>query len=305
MKNVINFYYQINIENIHLANGIYYFTYQNTSYEFVPYDKNPQNLIPIYQLNQALSTRGSYYDEIILTKEHTPYVFVDQKCFCLLKKSPVVNDRMSFYDITFREIPVTESMKSLIRFPWDSFWIQKLDYLENILNHQDKTSQNVLSTFLYYMGLAENAIQYVHSISSKIERTKEDKLVVSHHRIDARGSVKDLYSPLNLVLDYKARDVAEYLKSLFFYNEYDLGEIEEYIVGLNFSNFEYALLFGRLLYPSFFFDICDEFLQEKIDEKQIILLGERREEYRIYLKEIYYMIRKKVYIEEVRWILRN
>ena len=29
MKNVINYYYQMNIENIHLVEGVYYFTYKN------------------------------------------------------------------------------------------------------------------------------------------------------------------------------------------------------------------------------------------------------------------------------------
>ncbi len=305
MKNVINFYYHMNIENIHFVNGLYYFTYQNVSYEFVTFTKNSQILFPIYQLNQVLIQQNSYYDKIVLTKDQLPYIFVDQKCFCLLQKSPLVNDVMSFYDLSFQPISILENMKSLIRFPWDVFWIQKLDYLEDVLNHLEKTSQPVLSIFLYYMGMTENAIQYIHSTIQNIPKTHQDRLVVCHHRIDSKGSVQELYMPLSLVLDYPARDVAEYLKSLFYYNEYDIAEVEEYILGLHFTKFGYSLLFARMLYPSFFFDVCDRVFQGEGEEKEILALGERREEYRIYLKEIYYIIRKKSYLEEVRWILRN
>lgn len=305
MKNVINFYYQMNIENIHLVKGIYYCTYQNDSYLFVPFYKNIQNLPHLYQLNQRLIGTNPYYYQIMLTRDKTPYVFIDQVCYCLLKASRVVHDEMSFFDLPLDSILVDSTVEPLIRFSWRDFWIQKLDYYEELLLHLENTSRKILPIFLYYMGMAENAIQYIYSVTEKITKTRKDKLVVCHHRVDAKWSVANLYFPLDLVIDYPARDISEYLKSLFYYNDYDLKEIEEYLLNLDFSDFGYSLLFGRMLYPSFFFDTCDRVFQGSLKENELFLLGERREEYRIFLKEIYYIIRKRVYLEEVRWILRN
>jgi len=305
MKNIINFYYQMNIENIHLTRGVYYFTYREDSYMFVPFYKNVQTLLNLYHLNQKLIQISPYYYQLILNKENLPYIYIDQKCYCLLKCSRVVQDTMSFYDLPLEHVSIDRSIEPLIRFPWTHLWMQRLDYLENILIHVEKTSQNILPIFFYYMGLAENAIQYVQMTVSNIKKDRQDVFVVCHHRIDVKNSVASLYMPLDLVLDYPARDIAEYLKSLFFYNEYDISEVEEYLMSLDFGEFGYSLLYGRMLYPSFFFDLCDEVFSEKRDRKEIIRIGERMEEYRIFLKEIYYIIRKKVYLEEVRWILRD
>lgn len=305
MRNVINYYYQMNVYNIHLVHGIYYFTSQNDSYLFVPYDKNIEFFPAIYALNQELIRINPYYYEIILNIEGLPYIYVNQKCYCLLKSSSVIHDSMSFYDLPLTRVSVSSKFSSLIRFPWTSFWMKKLDYFEEVLEHFDKELQQLLPIFLYYMGLGENAISYIQYVLDSVSKERQDELVVSHHRIDVHMSVSELYNPLNLVLDYPARDVSEYLKSLFYSNEYDFTVIEEYIHSLNFSTFGYSLLFGRMLYPSFFFDICDAVSQERAELEKILVLGERREEYQLYLKEIYYIIRKKADIEEVRWILRN
>ena len=104
MKNIINFYYQINTSNIHLVKGIYYFTFQNESYMFVPFFKNVQNLSYLYRLNQKLLEKNSYYDQMILTKDKMPYLFVDGTCYCLLKCSRVVHDEMSFFDLPLDSI---------------------------------------------------------------------------------------------------------------------------------------------------------------------------------------------------------
>lgn len=305
MKNVINFYYQINIENIHLTEGIYYFTYQNNNYQFIKTDRDPYALQNFYFFNQKIITNYPYYYEIVLTKDRLPYLIIDQNVYCLIKESHLINDCMSFYDIRNDEIQVDKSLQLFMRFPWISAWMERIDYIENILKHMETKTRNLLPIFYYFLGLGENAIQYVLHTVEDIRPEKQDKMCIAHHRISAKDSVSSLYFPLSLVIDHPARDIAEYLKSLFIENDYDMNEIEEYIESLNFSTYGFSLLFGRMLYPSFFFDLWDDIYLGRKQKKELLLLGERKEEYRIFLKEIYYLIRKKTPIEEIRWITRN
>jgi len=123
MKNIINYYYQINIENIHLSKGIYYFTYMNNNYMFIPYTKDYMFLNYLYILNQIILKNNIYYHEIILNKDKLPYLFIDGKCYCLIKESNKINDRINFYDITFQKIKIDNNLKRLIRFPWTSLWL--------------------------------------------------------------------------------------------------------------------------------------------------------------------------------------
>lgn len=305
MKNVINYYYQMNIENIHLIDGVYYFTYRNENYQLESTEKDIQTIQNLYILNEKIKRTNPYYYEIILTKDGFPYLILDQKIYCLMKKSNVINDRMSFYDIRMEPINYEVRLQPLIRFPWNRTWIKRIDYMENILNHLESKLEKLFPTFYYFLGLGENAIQYVSYTLEELKPSYQDKMVISHHRIDAKENVSSLYKSLSLVLDHPSRDISEYLKSLFFENEYDFLEIEEFINSLNFSQYGYSLLFGRLLYPSFFFDLWEMIYIDKKDEKELYKLADRKEEYRIFLKEIYYMIRRKSQIEEVRWITRN
>lgn len=305
MKNIINYYYQINILNIHLLNGIYYFTYKDNNYMFIPFNRDYILLNYLYILNKILLEINSYYHEIILNKDNLPYLFVDNKCYVLLKESNLINDKISFYDIRLDRIDINNNLNRLTRFPWTNLWIKKLDYLENILNHLELSYQNVLPVCMFFMGLGENAISYIENVINTDKSTVNDKLVVSHNRIDIEESVKDLYLPLDLILDHPSRDISEYLKSMFVHNDYNYNDIEEYIMSLNFSSFGFKMLYGRMLYPSFFFDLWDLVINKEKEYSDLFIYEKRLEEYRIFLKEIYYIIRKRVYLEEVRWILRE
>lgn len=305
MKNIINYYFQMNIENIHLSGGIYYFTYMNNNYMFVPFNRDFLILNYLFILNQAVLRKNVYYHEIILNKDRLPYLFVDGKCYCLLKESNLINDTISFYDITFERVEISNNLNRLIRFPWTNLWAKKLDYFEDILNHLELSYENVLPICLYFMGLAENAIEYINEVLDNEKLTEQDEFVVSHNRVNINESIKELYSPLDLIIDHPSRDVSEYLKSSFAHNDYDYNEIEEYILSLNFSSIGFKIFYGRMLYPSFFFDLWEEVIIGKKDYKELLKYENRLEEYRIFLKEIYYIIKKKTYIEEIRWILRE
>lgn len=304
MKNVIYYYYQMNLENIHLVNGVYHFSYSNQNYLFFPIQRDISYLQDLTIFCQVNKDRLMYYHDIVLTKDNMPYLFLDNKYYVLLRVKGLISDTISFYDIKFLRVNTLKNSSSLVRFPWVSFWIKKCDYYENIFRHLEKKFYPFLPCFYWYLGLSENAISYVGSALAKYQKRSNDNLVVSHIRVDNRMNVLDFYNPLSIIVDHPSRDVAEYLKSLFVNGDYRYDEIEEYLLSLPLSELGFSLLFGRLLYPSFFFDLLDEFLATEEDVHKILSLGERCDEFRQFLKEIYFIIKRRTNIEEVRWIIR-
>lgn len=304
MREIINYYYNLNIENLHLVKGIYHFTYKNNSYVLKETNKHPQTILSLFQFFQKNFSIFKFYSKIILTKENTPFIIIDNKVYVLLLTSNLSCDYISFYDMKFLNAYFDEKSKNLLRFPWQNLWTNKSDYLENILVHTKSQLRELLPTFYWYLGLAENAISYLNHALKTYQKDERDNFVISHDRVNIKSSVIDFYDPITVVIDHPSRDISEYIKSLFLEDEYNMYEIEEYINSLNFSNLGFSLLYARIIYPSFFFDILDNFYQEKITKEQLIKKLERMEEYRNFLKEIYFMIRKKAEIEEVRWIMR-
>lgn len=305
MKNTINYYYQLNIENLHYISDTYYFNYLNQNYKLILYNRNFDYIPALVKINQEKLKKITYFHEIILTKDNQPFIIVDNKCYILLKLSNVINDRLSFYDIFQNKEDILPDTKILLKFDWANLWISKNDYLEEILIHSENKYYEQLPIFYFYMGLCENAISYFQNTITNKHETELDYFTICHNRINVIDSVSDLYNPLSIIYDHRSRDIAEYLKNSFILNEYDYREIEEYINSLDFSDFGFSMLFARILYPTFFFDTCDLLMNGKIDINELDKIGERINEYRLFLKEIYYIIRRKANIDEVNWITKK
>ena len=64
----------------------------------------------------------------------------------------------------------------------------------------------------------------------------------------------------------------------------------------------YRLLFGRLLFPSFYFDIYDKIISEEIPEQEIVIVINRINYYEDFLRDIYYYIKTRANIPEIEWL---
>ena len=63
--------------------------------------------------------------------------------------------------------------------------------------------------------MAENAISYINNTISNLKMEKSDVGVLSHDRFKLDDTVYSLYDPQNIIIDHKARDLAEYIKISF------------------------------------------------------------------------------------------
>ena len=150
--------------------------------------------------------------------------------------------------------------------------------------------------------MAENAISYFNSISLDLNY----KYVVSHKVIRVYDSIDVLYNPLNITFDYKVRDVAEYIKNSFFNKNYDIFyELINYVNKNYLSLMEIKLLIARLLYPSFYFQLYEDILIDKKEEKIILNLVSRLDEYEDFLDKIIVFFKKHYNIDEIKWLKKR
>ena len=112
---------------------------------------------------------------------------------------------------------------------------------------------------------------------------------------------------MNFVCDYRVRDAAEYIKSTFFNEDNAYELVEEYLKNNLLSYKEALLFYGRLLYPSYFFDIYDDIVNNNLEENLIEKIINKSDEYEIFLLNVYYLLSKifNQYIPAVDWIIKR
>lgn len=301
MKNFINYYYNFYISDIHLIDGKYFFSYDGNSYMF----KNCSDIVSIidsiYELSQQLSYHNSYYHQLIYNKDKSLITFFEGKPFVMLKLSSVSNMPISIFDIKGLDIVnVDRKIEKIIRFNWTILWEEKIDYFEQQIFSKKDEYGSLLDSFNYYVGMAENAILYVRE-ALKNQDEYPNQLVASHRRFYNNMSLIDFYDPTNLIVDHRSRDVAEFLKFLFISNDYDFSVINDFLNKYRLSKLDAHLLFGRLLFPGFYFDYLEKSLFNQIDDS-IFWLEDRTEEYNQYIMEIYLILNKQFEMQEIQWL---
>ena len=71
---------------------------------------------------------------------------------------------------------------------------------------------------------------------------------------------------------------------------------------LKLSKFGWQLLYGRMLYPSFFFDCYEKIINDKKPVEIIYSIIDRSKEYELYLYNIYVLINEKIKIPKIDWV---
>ena len=293
IKNLIEYYYNIKIENLYKKRRQYRFYYFNNEYLFLPLNRYETEIIEVNDLIKG----NSVYDQIIVNIESSIITHVQNYSYILIKKS---SKRLDIEDIMKTPAYLLTSKifyKNIDRSNWLFLWSEKIDYIEYQLMHLDNEYPLLRSSINYFIGMAENAISYVYNTYHSLQ-PKSDNLVISHRRIRD----KDFNNPLNLIVDYRSRDIAEYLKYIFFNNDYDYIKIKDLLSHLNLDQFSCQLIYGRLLFPTYYFDKYNEIISNNLVEEEILSVIKRSEEYEDYIINIYMIINQLFSIERVDWL---
>ena len=220
-------------------------------------------------------------NQIILNIYNQPLTYYNNEYYVLVK----IDYRFKDKSFKFTLAPNDKNYDILKRNNWGYLWSSKIDYVEYQIEHFKNKYPILLESINYYIGLSENAIMYFNML--KLDNIS---LYINHRRIKEDS----LYNPLEIVIDYKVRDICGYIKSMFFTNKLTIYDLKKYVLSLDLENIDYILLYTRMLFPSYYFDIYDRIINEEIDENNILNIIEKQEEYEELLYEIYLLARRKV-----------
>lgn len=306
MKEYIYYYYNLEIENIESNNSYYSFFYQNNLYYLVFFNRSDEELKEIIQISAELKQKGIFVHDIIFNKFLLPISKIGNYNYILFKINGNKDEEFDIFDINnFNERLVLISNKSkLYRNNWGELWSRKIDYLELQLSEIGKDKEIILNSFSYYIGLAENAISYVNR-TNEVLKNHLYKVTLSHRRIFYPNKLLNYLNPLSFIFDLDVRDVAEYLKVMFFNDEDAYLELITYLRISKLSNYSYHMLFARLLYPSYYFDLYEDIMNNDTKQENLMKIINKVNEYEEFLYRAYLEISNYVKLEKIDWIIKK
>lgn len=304
MKNNIMYYYNLRIDNITQNNNNYYFTINNDNYCFTIYTRDIKESNEIYKLNKYMLSSNILVHEIIPNKDNYVVTIINNIPYILYKIYINKNKKLTINELTYLSNYTYQVDKILTRNNWNILWSTKIDYFEYQINQMGKKYPILVDTFAYFTGLAENAISYVKYTTLETQMETSDNPVISHRKIN--NNIEPLYNPLNIILDHKSRDIAEYIKLSFLNKNTNIyQELDSYFSNNYYSEYGLRLLYARIIYPSFYFDMYEQIIQGLRKESDLLNIVSLLDDYELYLKEMYYYLKKYHNIPEIDWITKK
>lgn len=297
MNNFIEYFYGIKVDKIVYEKNSYSFIYNRYFYKLYVFD-NSSNTDFLINVNKKM-LGNTLVSEIIKNRNGEVLSIYNNIGYILMRIYVNVNKGISLKEV----VSLSNSLyKDKLMINWGNLWERKMDYLENLINENGKKYPLIVDSFNYFVGLAENAISYYNTILID----KNYKFGISHRKIKIDDTIEELYNPLNIIFDYKVRDVAEYMKISFFNgNKNALNEFIWYLNNNYLSIMEAKLLIARLLYPSFYFDMYEDIMIDEKEEKIITNILIKIDEYEIYLAKLIEMISSKYGVDDILWLKKS
>ncbi len=305
MKDTISFYYNIDIDTLEEKDGKYHFKYQNRDFFFVFFNRNLEELEDLLDCISEMQKKGIDVHGILINKDNSILTKINEYNYILFS----VNNCSETYDIfdiidMNNKLTLNNYNSKLYRNNWENLWMQKVDYFEYQIRELGLDKQVIKNSFSYYIGLVENAISYVHNV--KLKYPSQGTIVLSHRRIFYPNYKLNYLNPLSFIFDLEVRDIAEYLKAMFFSDDDEsevLEELKSFLKIKRLTIYEYNMLYARLLYPSYYFDIYEEVMNKERSEEDLLKIISKNENFEEFLKKAYLEITKYAILEKVEWII--
>lgn len=307
MKEIINYYYNFDCLEILENKNYTSFNYKGDNYYFVFFNRDEDELKDIISICNELRLKDFKVHTIISNRFNSYITKVGENNYLLIKLNIKSNKLINFMDVIYNQnlLKLNKMNSKLYRNNWGDLWSKKIDYFEYQIKELGKDKLVVLDSFSYYIGLAENAISYVNKINKVIKVSDNDIITLSHRRIFSPNIALNYYNPLSFIFDLEVRDIAEYLKGGFFNEEDSLLDLKTYLKTKNLTSYSYHMLYARLLYPSYYFDIYENIMNNNVNENELLKVINKVDDYEIFLKDAYEEISKYTKLERVDWIIKK
>ncbi len=268
MLNTIRYYYNLNDIHITNINKKTYIKCRNKLYLFSEVFN-----IPLVYEAYTITNKYPEYEKIILNRNQNIFTEYNNKLYVLIEKKNIKETLPSIRLIT------TDKKYLLDRTEWNILWGKKIDYVEYNEKHIKGIYTSIDESINYFVGMSETAINY---FKYNITTTIHEKAICRR-----RMEPAEYYNPLNIVIDYRMRDIGEYLKKIFWTNNYTQDKVYEILNKVENNNYNYKLLYARLLFPNYYFDAYDQVVNNIRDQEIIKIIISRIDEYETYINNIY------------------
>ena len=234
IKNLIEEYY--NIKVIKIDNCGEFYILNNIYYLYIV--KN------IDDANKQLSATSyiDYFYVPVFNKFNNIYLFYNNEIYILFKCSNILFNKSFLID---NELLLNGNCI----LDWKKAWKIKSDYINNFFKINNINNKYINSSIDYYLGLAESAIMLLDNYNNYYGRCSVCYICYDN---------KDFCNPLNTKIDLFERNVAEYLKILFYDSSYNFDYIDLLLYECS-SYCNYNLVLARMIYPSNYFYSLEEF----------------------------------------------
>lgn len=307
MKETLEYYYGLDIESIEELDGKYHFKIENQDYFFVFYNRGIEELEDIINVSNEMVKKGINVHKILINRNNSFLTKVGEYNYILFAVSNL-NEEYDIFDMVkiSEKLVLNNNKSNLYRNNWGTLWSEKIDYFEYQVRELSIEKDVVKNSFSYYVGMAENAISYVNNTNMKYGGDAY-RIVLSHRRVFYPNYKLNYLNPLSFVFDLEVRDIAEYLKAMFFKKDisFCLDELSSYLKIRHLSLYEYQMLYARLLYPTYYFDVYESVMNKNGDEEELVNIIKKCDSYEEFLKKAYLEISKYAKIDKIEWIINR
>lgn len=280
-----------------------------------PGHREETELSELERIAEHLRNYGDHHVPIFLqTKDGGLISTWEQEKYCVfanrqleMQKKNRLGRKLAKFHERGRRVPFQIERASRIG-QWKELWEKRLEQMEKVWNGllfqapEDEFERMFIDSFPYYMGLTENAIQYLVDTEIDDDPIETDGGTVCHERFskDSWGTDYTIKNPFDWVFDHRSRDLAEWTRERYFRNiqTYDL-ELKQFYADYQsvapLSSFSWRLLYARLLFPLHYFDCIEGYYitrseqEKKMLEEQLSKILRQSIEYERFLSGFFHL----------------
>lgn len=289
MKSTINFYYNLFPDKVMSQNGFFYFWLEDEKYYFVPFNNDERVVEYVYQ---RLLNEKRKVNEIIRNKDGKIVTLFKNMEYVLLRINCVEDLVVNLEDLYV----VRVSDKKAI--DWGKVWESKIDYLEYQVSQRGLGKDNILNSFGYYAGLAENAVEYYNMID-----LNGASVGIQHKRLYGKNYEINYCNPINMLIDYDVRDIGEYAKFAFFSGDLSENVFFDFVDEMKLSEVMMNLLYVRMLFPTYYFDCYEKLVNEEENENILLNVINKANDFELFLRKFYLRYGREYNLRKIDWLV--
>lgn len=307
MKDILLYAYHVSVDNIKEYREYSVFEWNDQYYYFTKLKRSKEEFEDLLKVVEELLKKQVPVFNLIANVNNEFITMVGNDAYVLIE----VNDDTHEYgilDMIERDkvVGLSDKKSVMYRNEWAKLWSEKVDYLEYQVHEMGKDYPVILNSFSYYVGLAENAICYVKHIEKLMDVPKKLPIVLSHRRVKYPNYRLNYDNPLNFIFDIEVRDIAEYLKSMALENkQFALIDLKSYIDLRQPDLYNMCMLYARLVYPSYYFDLHEKIINQDEKEDCLIPIIDQVDEMESFLRDAWFIMKNYVPIEPIAWLLKK